>query len=287
MKPLTIPDEMDALLALYAIDALDDQERQLVTAFLGEHPEARTEVAAYIRAASRLRSSSGPSPEVWARIAERIHADGHDPHADRLADLPEPGATVIVLDDHRRTRTGLLRIAAAAAAIASLAGTAAALSGGITGSNPPATTAPASSIAAQAAQALTAPGAQRGTVTAADGRASATLVVLPSGRGYVLDLEGHRAGYQLFALTPNGPVIVAVLGESTPIAFELPPGTSSLVVDRTPPDTTGSPGTTPGVPTAGGPGTPSGSTSIPDPTLPGGLASNLFGLVTVPTAVKP
>ncbi len=295
MKPPTSSDEMDTLFALYAIGALGGDERRLVAAHLVEHPEARTEVAAYRQAANRLRSPEGPSPELWERIAEEIHAEP-TPGTSR------PKAMVIALDERRRAHPRLLQIAAVAAAVASLAGTAAALSSGGT-DTPTSPTAPAaSSLALQAQQALATPGAQRGTVVAADGTASADVVVLPSGRGYVLDLQGPT-GSQLIAQTPTGPVLVAVLHGSVPIAFELPASTTGLVVATTAAETTGP---NPGIPT-----TPGGASSTPatipltvDPgtarssapttpslplTLPGGLsatASSLTGLLTLPTAPK-
>ena len=45
---------IEELLPFYALDALTDEERQLVEAYLAEHPEARRELEGLNEAASAL-----------------------------------------------------------------------------------------------------------------------------------------------------------------------------------------------------------------------------------------
>ncbi len=65
-------EEVDALLAVYALDAVDGDEQTLVEDYLEMHPEAQWDVASLRRLAEGLRSTNGPRPEVWERIAAQL-----------------------------------------------------------------------------------------------------------------------------------------------------------------------------------------------------------------------
>ena len=47
------PDELDALLGAYALDALDEDERREVEAYLADNPRARAEVETHRAVATR------------------------------------------------------------------------------------------------------------------------------------------------------------------------------------------------------------------------------------------
>ena len=70
---MTPDDHLDELLGAYALDAVDDIDRQRVEAYLADHPEARAEVWQMRQAASMLAHTGNPAPEgVWDRIADTL-----------------------------------------------------------------------------------------------------------------------------------------------------------------------------------------------------------------------
>ena len=67
------PEEIRDLLAAYSLDAVDDDERAAVDAYLARVPEARDEVAELQSAASMLAHVGGPPPAgVWERLEALI-----------------------------------------------------------------------------------------------------------------------------------------------------------------------------------------------------------------------
>src|ERR1700709_993672 len=70
------PDELDALLGAYALDAVDDEERREVEQYLSTNPRARAEVDQYQEVAAMLAFSGSAAPEgVWDRIASAIEGE--------------------------------------------------------------------------------------------------------------------------------------------------------------------------------------------------------------------
>ena len=70
MDPELSAAEIEDLLAAYAIDAVDDDERVLVARYLETHPDAATEVQAFRHAAALLAYTGGPVPDgVWDVLA--------------------------------------------------------------------------------------------------------------------------------------------------------------------------------------------------------------------------
>ena len=95
--------ELDALLGAYALDALDDDERGAVDAYLEANPTARHEVDELLESASALALApvddvTAP-PAVWDRISATI------------ADAP-PVVTPLARP-RRRVYAGVLAVAAA------------------------------------------------------------------------------------------------------------------------------------------------------------------------------
>jgi len=291
------PADLDELLPAYALGAIDGSERDDLEAFLAEDPDAAEELLALRRTAAQLRSPSGPSPEVWDRIAAQLTAEPNP-----VADESRPAPAVVVPFERPRRRRVPLRVAAVAATLTLTTGVAAALT--LRHDDPPprvpvGTEAPVDADVASAADAArTAPGAQRGTVDA-DSGASATVVVLPSRQGYVLSVDALRGKtYGLFATTPGGAVLVATLTRNAlPIAFLLPEGTvglelvelvAGLVPDAVPSgdattapvpaDSSTPPGASSGAPAVGGTDAPIAAPPVTTPVTP----SSPDDLITLP-----
>ncbi len=89
------PEEIDELLGAYALDAVSDDEREAVEAYLVDHPRARAEVREHREVATMLAFTGAPAPAgLWDRIAGSIDGDA----------APEPGpALAEVLELPRRT----------------------------------------------------------------------------------------------------------------------------------------------------------------------------------------
>jgi anti-sigma factor RsiW len=214
-RPMT-PDEFDELLAAYALDAIDDDDRPAVDERLASDPEARQRLAQLEEAVMLAAHELGPPDHVWDRLAADVFpGQPRVPHPRLLvnrANTRRPG---------RRILAGL----AAAACIAAL-GTGIVLASTAGPPNPSLT------AAAQAAQG--APGARLADLRATDGTVAASAVVLPNGSGYLTSqLSGLATGrtFQLWALTTNGAVSLGVLGPHPQVvAFTLVGGARRLVV---------------------------------------------------------
>jgi anti-sigma-K factor RskA len=79
---MSLKDNMDPrieeLLPFYALDALTDEERELVEAYLAEHPEARAEISDLNSGVSALPygiSPVEPAPQVKEALMARVNAD--------------------------------------------------------------------------------------------------------------------------------------------------------------------------------------------------------------------
>ena len=70
--------QIEELLAFYALDALNDEEKELVEAYLKEHPEARQQIEEMGRAVSALPYGVAPvepSPRSKEALMRRVAAD--------------------------------------------------------------------------------------------------------------------------------------------------------------------------------------------------------------------
>jgi len=68
------PAEIEELLAVYALDAVDDDERALVDDYLRENPRAVAEVESYREALSYLHAGAAAPPGLWERIATELES---------------------------------------------------------------------------------------------------------------------------------------------------------------------------------------------------------------------
>jgi anti-sigma-K factor RskA len=113
---MDLPQHIEELLPFYALDALTDEERELVENYLAEHPETRQQVEDMGRAASALPhgvSPVQPSPRAKQALMARVTADAEARVRSAAQTLREPARLVNPFENLFRT----LSFAAAAIAI--------------------------------------------------------------------------------------------------------------------------------------------------------------------------
>ena len=105
------PPDIDELLAVYALDAVDDDERALVDDYLRENPRAVAEVESYREALSYLHAGAPAPAGLWDRIATELETS---PPPLQLDAFRSPAKS--------RPRGRVFAIAAAALALAAVGG---------------------------------------------------------------------------------------------------------------------------------------------------------------------
>jgi anti-sigma-K factor RskA len=236
-------------LAVYALDALEYDERAAVEAHLAGCASCRAEVDAYRATLARLVVDEPPPPAVWQRIAYEVGATSIPtplptmpsgtappgaPPGPPGTGRPGPGPAAGAPPSHMRRggpparRWGL--------AVAGIAAAAALVVGGIAitrdDEGP-------TDLAALAEQAAEADGAQIATLSTEAG-APAARVVADGSTGFVLvdDLpmlpEGQE--YQLWKLAGDVPVSLGMIGDGTTeaTAFGLPADTTTFALSTEP-----------------------------------------------------
>lgn len=84
-------DQIEELLGVYALDALDPEEKVLVEKHLQECPRCSAEVAQHLEVAGFLANSGTEAPpRIWDRISEKIESDEAPDWAQLAARLPKP-----------------------------------------------------------------------------------------------------------------------------------------------------------------------------------------------------
>ena len=221
MSPTPNDPELDALLGAYALDAVDDDERLRVDAYLAQNASARAEVDELLESAAALALApvddlTAPAG-LWDRISQTI-ADEQE--SEELAVQP---AAVAVRDDlaarrsarsSRRVRWMGFLAAAAVVAVAVLATQVISLHHKLD------TRVGESDAAAAFSRAQHVSGARSVALAPPDGAEVARLVLLPDGNGYLKSDSMARLDaahtYQLWAVTgtPANPVLISagVLG---------------------------------------------------------------------------
>jgi hypothetical protein len=220
------PDEITELLPAYALDAVEDDERAAIDAYLESHPDERDAVAELQVAASMLAHAGGPPPDgVWERL-ESIIATTPPPLRLVPPDVLTPRGTPTLQTARVDRRWRWLAAAAAVVALA-FGGLWLAERGGGSGGA-------ADRTAELAATAATAPGARRATLADDAGNALATAVVTTDGSGYLTsDLPPAPPGhtYQLWGITRTGTISLGVLGrDPSTVAFHASAPTQSLAI---------------------------------------------------------
>ena len=198
------------LLGAFALDAVDDDARDVIEAHLAGCPRCRAEVEGHRETAALLAHSGERAPEgVWDRIAEALDE--------------APPALDLTQLTHRRParRTVSLRLAAAtmavAAAVTLFLGVALGRNDDGLGRFDKVADAMEKVVVANAANAALAnPQAEQVQLASTDGKSSARVVRLPDGTGYLLpaNLAPLPAGrvYQLWAVRSDAKISLGVLG---------------------------------------------------------------------------
>jgi hypothetical protein len=207
-------EDIQELLGVYALHALDPDEAQLVEDHLDTCPRCRSEVNGHREVATLLGNSGGDAPEgLWDRISSQLE---EAPPPMRLA-LPEGEGSVIPLAPRRRQPRNRVVVAALGVAAALLIG---ALSVQVVRQDDRISDLQAAlgddAVITAANLALADPEAVTAQLASADGTLAAPAVVLPNGTGYLLahqleDLDEART-YQLWGVTSTGVISLGLLG---------------------------------------------------------------------------
>jgi len=220
------PDEIVELLPAYALDAVDDDERAVIDAYLDAHPDERDAVADLQVTASLLAYTGGPPPDgVWERLESIISTT---PPPLRIVPPAVLSPRSAPAPDTARPDRRWRWLAAAAAVVALVFGGLWLADRGDGGGGA------ATDTAALAATAATAPGSRHVTLTDERGHALATAVVTTDGSGYLTSAlppapAGHT--YQLWGITRTGTISLGVLGrDPDTIAFQAAGPTTSLAI---------------------------------------------------------
>lgn len=226
--------DIQELLGAFALDAVDEEERDVIEAHLAGCPRCRAEVEGHRETAALLAHSGERAPEaVWDRIASAL--DEAPPALDLTRIAPRPAAPAVAaaerpdeLAERRQAkaapRSVPLRLAAATMAVA------AALTlflGVALGRNDDAgrlgrleqvaKAMEKSAVNNAAYAALTDSGNERVELASSDGKATAQVVRQPDGTGYLVPgslatLPPGRV-YQLWAVRSDAKISLGVLGE--------------------------------------------------------------------------
>jgi anti-sigma factor RsiW len=202
-------DPVEDLLGVYALDALDDDERARVDAHLAECPRCRAEVDGHREVAAQLALTGSPAPlRVWDRIADAIDATD--------ADVAPPSLRLVVGDrpaaappPRWRRFAGIAAVAAAAVAIVSLGVSTVSQGNRIDDFER------GHDVAVAATQAFSSSDARVTALTTGDGTILGRAAVLPDGNGYLLadalpDLPDGT--YQLWGDTGSEVVSLGAIG---------------------------------------------------------------------------
>ena len=229
-----------AFLGVYALDALDGDERAAVEAHVKDCRACQTEVAEHREVAAVL---AGPgwirAPEgLWDRIADSLEEAPPPLQMPAAPPVPAtPVAPVVPIDAGRR-RFHPLGVAAAAVAAAAVALV------GVMGLkivddgrriDSLKEQAQSAELSRTAKAALADPGARRVDLRSPETPFAAQVVLLPDGTGYLLDSNlpdlGADRTYQLWAVVGSNRISVGVLGPKPEIAaFTAPGQTSALAI---------------------------------------------------------
>ena len=211
------PAELDELLAAYALDAVDDDERAQVDAWIARTPRARRDVDELRETASMLTSTFGADDDVPTDLWSRIEAQlSEAPPPLRLAPVREISGGAARRSNRR---TWIVGIAAALVLVIAVAigifeiqrnsdqdARLSAVEAGMHGT----------AMAKAASDAAMEPGTRVAQLTSSGGAPMAKVITTTDGRGYVVvdKLPKLPAGqtYQLWALMPDGmqPTMVSV-----------------------------------------------------------------------------
>ncbi len=221
------PAEMDELLGAYALDAVDDDEREQIEQYLEQNPRARAEVTEHREVAAMMSLVGGQAPDgLWDRIADEITTDAAGERA-------VPQLRLMPVDEKPKRRWWPVALGSVAAAAIAVLGLTVVHQGQRIDDLEASTTADA--VVVGAAHAMTDPNARLTTLTTDDGTTMADVVVQPDGQGYLLPrtmptLASDRT-YQMWGVIGPEVISLGVLGnEPTVSAFHADPDVESILI---------------------------------------------------------
>lgn len=198
--------DIEGLLAVYALDAVSDDERRQVEEYLERNPRARAEVESYREVAAHLAfGGASPPSDVWDRIAAELDSG-----------VPAPGPALSrVMSDGSRPRRRVWLLSAGAVAAAAIGAVAITLA--VTDDSPDSRD-PNSAIEQAYGEAWADPDGRRAALASPDGTMNAEAVILPDGRGFVsagaLPPLDRSETYQLWGVFGDGDIIsLGIIGE--------------------------------------------------------------------------
>jgi anti-sigma-K factor RskA len=195
------PDDIEELLGAYALDAVDDDERRVVEAYLVTNPRARAEVDQHREVATLLAFGGADAPEgLWDKIVLSLEEPG--------VEAPVPGPQLAKVlparrPDRRRWWFGALAAAALVAVVALSVALVRKDDGG-------------TSLASAYTSAKADP-ANKTVLLTTNGTTRATAVLEPSGRAFLdptsLPALASDRTYQLWGVLPDSTIVsLGVLG---------------------------------------------------------------------------
>jgi anti-sigma-K factor RskA len=213
--------ELDELLGAYALDAVDDDEREQLETYLERTPDARALVAEYRETAALLSHSGTEAPPgLWERIQQTLEEE-----PPRLA-MPSPGRAGAFESRRSRMRGRVAVAVGVAAAVVAVGALTIKVVQQDERIDELSSEAETGSVLAAAEAASRDPRAARVTMSSIDGALEARVVYLPDGDGFLVEdnlgaLPPGRT-YQLWALTGDAPaarpISAGVLGPDPGVA---------------------------------------------------------------------
>ena len=239
--------EANDLLAALALDAVDDAERRAIEEHVATCPRCQSELDAMREVAGALGNTVEPLPEhLWSSISSRIYED----HAD-----PVPAMAIVGDDEYSTTRSRRARSSQVRRSLAWPLAVAAVVVGVLAfqlvssdNRNSNLQSALEASSSSQVAAALKTPGHKLITLDGAAQNGLAKFVLLPDGRGYLVNAHmptlGSTETYQLWGVIQGKAISIGLMGR-TPhrVTFTVvgPPGLSELAVTVEPSGGTSTP----------------------------------------------
>lgn len=213
---------LNELLGVYALDAVDDDERRAVEEYLRVSPAAAAEVREHREVASMLAWSASPAPAgLWEKIAGSLEGEAPTPSGELARVLP--------LSNRRRriAMTAGLWVASAAAAAAIAVVSVRAFDGG----------SDKAPLAAAYDEAKADRESASATLVSESDAATATAVVDARGHGYInatgLPLLALGETYQLWGVIDDKVISLGVLGRHPDIEpFAVDGELTALVITR-------------------------------------------------------
>jgi Anti-sigma-K factor rskA, C-terminal/Anti-sigma-K factor RskA, N-terminal domain len=218
------PQEIEELLAAYALDAVDDDERAAIERYLAATPGAADEVAGMQSAAAMLAHVGGPPPEgVWERLESMI---AESPMPSRRATAPD--LPTVLQPPRAAAHMRRWQLFAGAAAVVAL------VFAGLWVAELTSDGSARRDTTALAQAAAHAPGARHAALRDDAGNVVATAVVLRDGTGYLTSELGRLSPgqtYQLWGVGGTETISLGVLGpRPRVVAFKSAAGTAALAI---------------------------------------------------------